>query len=142
MVSGPSLDGSPLLDGNWQPWSTWETCEDGIESVVRFRLCNPLLQGGIQICPFAGSATENKKCPKGESKIKIKENKINIDCLDGHWAEWASWSSCNQGQVKRKRARNCQGPKFEGKAVCPEVGSATEQEDCPRSKIFFIKKSK
>lgn len=48
--------------------------------------------------------------------------------VDGGWAEWSGWSSCDVDCLKKK-TRECKNPApFEGGADCP--GNSTETDTC------------
>uniref|UniRef100_A0A7M5WTV5 Hemicentin-1 n=1 Tax=Clytia hemisphaerica TaxID=252671 RepID=A0A7M5WTV5_9CNID len=89
-------------NGNWGELTYWSdcsaTCGNGVHK--RTRKCdNPPAVGGGKDCE--GEAVETKPCNTGRK------------CpVDGKWAEWSGWESCDKccGGGSQRRYRTCDNP--------------------------------
>ncbi|XP_013411289.1 uncharacterized protein LOC106174328 isoform X4 [Lingula anatina] len=108
------------IDGGFTEWSAWGTCDRtcGGGTHSRNRSCtNPAPQFGGQNC--TGIEEESKAC------------NTNPCPVDGNWAPWGMWTTCNVtcGGGMRVRYRNCSNPEPQhGGQPCP--GSGTETDVC------------
>ena len=93
------------VNGGWGSWSGWSNCEAscGIGIHIKLRYCdNPKPQQGGNVCDGPGKKTglcdTGIKCP-----------------IDGNWAPWGEWGSCEGpcGKGRQIRVRTCTNPRPE-----------------------------
>ncbi|XP_060581396.1 SCO-spondin-like [Ruditapes philippinarum] len=86
------------VDGKWTQWSVWSqcslTCDEGDSS--RTRTCS-FPSNAPQGNDCFGLSTDSKRCKVADCKV------------DGHWADWSSWSRCTKtcDRGLKFRARTC-----------------------------------
>ncbi|KAK7106181.1 hypothetical protein V1264_017467 [Littorina saxatilis] len=107
-------------DGDWSPWTPWEscsvTCGQGMRR--RSRQCDdPAPRGGGKWC--VGPAVSDEPCSGPDC------------CSDGNWSPWLSWSGCSAtcGPGMRERRRTCSNPSPNhcGR-ICP--GPDSDMQNC------------
>ena len=113
------------IDGGWYDWLEWTPCTLPCQTHIalghqnRTRICrNPQPRGTGQPCPE-------------EEKMERRDCNTHMCPIDGGWAEWGQWTSCNTicGGGKRSRSRTCTFPAQEGAGnPCPE--NSVDEEDC------------
>ncbi|XP_060586807.1 SCO-spondin-like isoform X3 [Ruditapes philippinarum] len=104
------------VDGEWELWSSWETCNVtcGGGSQRRNRNCIAPLHGGDSC---TGSSEQWQECNTNNCPV------------DGEWETWMSWSNCNVscGGGASLRQRVCHEPQHGG-ADCE--GAHEETMEC------------
>ncbi|KAJ8305885.1 hypothetical protein KUTeg_016430 [Tegillarca granosa] len=104
------------IDGEWDLWSTWSscnaTCGGGIMS--RYRNCTLAQHGG-------------KNCT-GESD-DFDECNTNHCPVDGVFLSWSTWGDCSVtcGHGERWRNRTCDGPYYNGENC---TGDWEDRDNC------------
>nr|QNH72405.1 toxin candidate TRINITY_DN4862_c0_g2_i1 [Ceriantheomorphe brasiliensis] len=111
--------------GAYSAWSDYGPCEkwsNGDCKKYRQKFCTQ----GLTNCPNANSYgihTEYQQCTASSCE----------DPVDGHWGQWALWSSCSTscGNGVKTRTRQCNNPApSNGGADC--TGSNTDTKVCDR----------
>ncbi|XP_060562946.1 coadhesin-like [Ruditapes philippinarum] len=117
-----SKDNCPV-DGQWTPWSTWTSCDVtcGHGTHLRSRTCtNPVPTNNGLDC--TGENLQSAECSKGSCQV------------DGQWAEWSIWTSCDVtcGNGTHRRTRTCTNAVLMDKGVdC--TGESLQISDCSKS---------
>ncbi|XP_060591795.1 uncharacterized protein LOC132746607 [Ruditapes philippinarum] len=112
------------VDSHWAQWSSWTSCDVtcGNGKHLRLRTCTNQF------------ATTNDCI--GES-LQIRECTIGNCTVNGQWAYWSSWTSCDVtcGKGRRLRTRRCTDPtpENEGRDCIGESlqSSQCSEENCP-----------
>uniref|UniRef100_A0A8C4WPB5 G-protein coupled receptors family 2 profile 1 domain-containing protein n=1 Tax=Eptatretus burgeri TaxID=7764 RepID=A0A8C4WPB5_EPTBU len=105
--------------GAWEVWTQWSlcslTCGRGVRK--RRRVCNLPEPEGV---PCEGPGTQTKVC------------NVALCPVDGHWAEWGTWTRCSVtcGSGTRQHGRDCVSP-VHGGAEC--TGQWSETQSCTAS---------
>ncbi|XP_052257629.1 SCO-spondin-like [Dreissena polymorpha] len=104
------------VDGVWEMWATWSTCNVtcGGGTRLRSRDCLGPFDGGAEC---SGSNMSSEACN-------------THDCpIDGVWTDWSSWEVCSVtcGGGIQLRHRDCTGP-FYGGANC--IGNDSDTREC------------
>ncbi|XP_060585916.1 A disintegrin and metalloproteinase with thrombospondin motifs adt-1-like isoform X4 [Ruditapes philippinarum] len=124
------------VNGQWAHWSSWTSCDVtcGKGTRQRSRTCkNPVPANGGLEC--TGATIETDECSKDACPV------------DGQWANWSSWTSCDVtcGNGRQLRTRRCTNPMPENKGKdCFGEGLQTSQcskGNCPTLKSAFSVKS-
>lgn len=105
----------PSVNGEWDAWSTWDscstTCGTGLQS--RQRNCsNPRPSNGGEHC--FGESTDYRSCHLTYCSVN-----------NGYWSSWSSWSSCSSACTKT-RTRSC--TTYTGGRQC--LGNSFDKENC------------
>ncbi|XP_072304148.1 adhesion G protein-coupled receptor B1-like isoform X2 [Eucyclogobius newberryi] len=104
------------VNGAWDEWAPWSLCSStcGRGYRDRMRKCKQPENGGE---PCRGPTRQTKFC------------NIAVCPVDGHWNDWAAWSTCSAtcSNGTRQRTRECNGPSYGG-SECH--GSWKETDNC------------
>ena len=100
----------------WSQWSPCSvTCNDGIQTRTRQCLARGPAKKAYHLTYYCyGKLHESRECHQW--------------ACQGHFGEWADWSSCSAtcGYGIRKRERNCYGA-----IDCEKLGPLAQEEVCP-----------
>ncbi|XP_060586718.1 coadhesin-like isoform X2 [Ruditapes philippinarum] len=116
-----SKDNCPV-NGQWTPWSTWTSCDVtcGQGTHLRSRTCtNPVPAYNGLDC--TGDNLQSAECSKESCQV------------NGHWAQWSSWTSCDVtcGNGKYLRLRTCTNPVPMNKGSdC--IGETLQSSECSK----------
>ncbi|XP_060585935.1 semaphorin-5B-like isoform X1 [Ruditapes philippinarum] len=120
LQTGECTIGNCTADSQWSHWSSWTSCDvtcgQGIHR--RSRTCTNLVQANDVIdCP--GENFQVGECSKGSCPV------------DGQWAYWSRWTSCDVtcGKGRKLRTRRCTNPMPENKGKdC--IGESLQSSQC------------
>ncbi|XP_060586721.1 coadhesin-like [Ruditapes philippinarum] len=124
-----SKDNCPV-NGQLAHWSSWTSCDVtcGKGSRQRSRTCtNPVPANGGHDC--TGAIRETDEC----SNDACPGHCISLFQVDGQWAYWSSWTSCDVtcGNGRQLRTRRCTNPMPEHKGKdC--LGESLQSRQCSK----------